>query len=421
MTAIVGFMNKRGVAVAADSAVTLGNTHKVVNSGNKIFTLSKHAPIGIATYGNASFMDTPWEIIIKLCRKHLGKRKFDSLKEYITFFLEFLHSEEFFLAEEFKRQTLLQRAIIFYNISVENSEKYKGYSKEVAAEFLARELLKCKRVNSNPKAARYLEMQTYSYEQFATYFTTIFLANVASMPLLQTKEIQDIFLQSFYQYLRVYVKVDSDSGLVFFGYGEKEIYPSMINYVIADSFDGRLRYLELKGNSIAIASGGTAGCVIPYAQIDVAQTIIRGINPAFLEVLEGALLNVLNGYRRTLLSKIPQTEENVDAIREIGAINHNEVARQFVQNARDVFKQSYTDPLVNTVARLSKEDMAKLAESLVELTSLVRRMSPKEETVGGPIDVAVVSKGDGFIWLKRKHYFDPQLNPNFLNTYNNED
>ena len=36
MTAIVGFMNKHGVAVAADSAVTLGNTHKVVNSGNKI-------------------------------------------------------------------------------------------------------------------------------------------------------------------------------------------------------------------------------------------------------------------------------------------------------------------------------------------------------------------------------------------------
>lgn len=58
MTAIVGFMNKHGVAVAADSAVTLGNTHKVVNSGNKIFTLSKYAPVGIATYGNASFMET---------------------------------------------------------------------------------------------------------------------------------------------------------------------------------------------------------------------------------------------------------------------------------------------------------------------------------------------------------------------------
>jgi hypothetical protein len=36
------------------------------------------------------------------------------------------------------------------------------------------------------------------------------------------------------------------------------------------------------------------------------------------------------------------------------------------------------------------------------------------ETVGGPIDVAVISKGDGFIWIKRKHYFKPELNPHFF-------
>jgi hypothetical protein len=39
------------------------------------------------------------------------------------------------------------------------------------------------------------------------------------------------------------------------------------------------------------------------------------------------------------------------------------------------------------------------------------------ETVGGPIDVAVLSKGDGFIWIKRKHYFKPELNPHFLTNY----
>ena len=42
MTAIVGVLNKHAVAIAADSAVTMGNTHKVINSANKIFTLSKY-------------------------------------------------------------------------------------------------------------------------------------------------------------------------------------------------------------------------------------------------------------------------------------------------------------------------------------------------------------------------------------------
>jgi len=30
----------------------------------------------------------------------------------------------------------------------------------------------------------------------------------------------------------------------------------------------------------------------------------------------------------------------------------------------------------------------------------------RTETVAGPIDVAIISKGDGLIWIKRKHYFD---------------
>ena len=44
-------------------------------------------------------------------------------------------------------------------------------------------------------------------------------------------------------------------------------------------------------------------------------------------------------------------------------------------------------------------------------------MSLERETVGGPIDVAVISKGDGFIWIERKHYFRPELNPHFFSNY----
>jgi hypothetical protein len=36
------------------------------------------------------------------------------------------------------------------------------------------------------------------------------------------------------------------------------------------------------------------------------------------------------------------------------------------------------------------------------------------ETVGGAVDVAVMTRGDGFVWIKRKHYFDPALNPRYF-------
>ena len=63
---------------------------------------------------------------------------------------------------------------------------------------------------------------------------------------------------------------------------------------------------------------------------------------------------------------------------------------------------------------LPKEELAEMAETLVNLTSFKRRVTPSAETVGGPTDVAVISKGDGLVWIKRKHYFDPALNHRYF-------
>jgi len=43
MTAVVGILNKQAVAIAADSAVTIGgvNRHKIFNKANKIFKFLK--------------------------------------------------------------------------------------------------------------------------------------------------------------------------------------------------------------------------------------------------------------------------------------------------------------------------------------------------------------------------------------------
>ncbi len=83
--------------------------------------------------------------------------------------------------------------------------------------------------------------------------------------------------------------------------------------------------------------------------------------------------------------------------------------------------RKHIDPIINTVAHLPKDELAAMAESLVHLTALKRKITLKDtESVGGPIDVAVISKGDGFIWIKRKHYFTPDLNAQFLANYNSE-
>jgi hypothetical protein len=61
---------------------------------------------------------------------------------------------------------------------------------------------------------------------------------------------------------------------------------------------------------------------------------------------------------------------------------------------------------------MQKSELAAMAEAMVNLTALKRHVTTDSETVGGPVDVAIISKGDGFIWIKRKTNYDPTINMN---------
>ena len=56
-------------------------------------------------------------------------------------------------------------------------------------------------------------------------------------------------------------------------------------------------------------------------------------------------------------------------------------------------------------------DAIDLAEFMVELTIKFSRFRPGPPTVGGPIEIASISKHEGFRWIKRKYFFTRELNP----------
>ena len=89
MSAEVILMNKNGIAIAADSAVTIGNKTKIYNTADKMFMLSKYAPVGILIYNSASIMGIQLEIIIKQYRRKLGEKTFQTLKEYCDDFMSY--------------------------------------------------------------------------------------------------------------------------------------------------------------------------------------------------------------------------------------------------------------------------------------------------------------------------------------------
>jgi hypothetical protein len=56
------------------------------------------------------------------------------------------------------------------------------------------------------------------------------------------------------------------------------------------------------------------------------------------------------------------------------------------------------------------QDTIDLAEWLVHTTVMYSRFTPGAATVGGPIEIAAITKHEGFKWVKRKHYFDTKIN-----------
>ncbi len=77
--------------------------------------------------------------------------------------------------------------------------------------------------------------------------------------------------------------------------------------------------------------------------------------------------------------------------------------------AVEVLEQSLARPLVQ--AAMPFQDAIDLAEFLVDTTIKYSRFLPGAPTVGGPIEIAGISKHEGFKWVRRKHYYSQELNP----------
>ena len=57
------------------------------------------------------------------------------------------------------------------------------------------------------------------------------------------------------------------------------------------------------------------------------------------------------------------------------------------------------------------QDAIDLAHFLAETAAKFAHFSMRATTIGGPIEIATITKHEGFKWVKRKHYFSSELNP----------
>lgn len=417
MTAEIAVLNRFGVALAADSAVTIGSG-KIFNSAEKLFALSRTQPVGFMVYGNAYFMNIPWETVLKVYRNDLGSQSFAKLKDYSNHFLEYIKSEPRFTSPDSEKQKI---GMIFSDwlegfLSQLNQYINNTYSHSPDEEELQRVMLIASQEAINQlNGIDFTEGFTQEFfdvfnESYRSYIITIFADNV-NFDI--TDEIVEnlVYIASSLVCSDIYS--DGNSGIVIAGFGEDDLFPALYSYQVEGIFNGVLKYKE--SNRAEIGAYNNAQ-IVPFAQQEMVHAFLTGIDPTLDQEIHQFLdetVNIYPAFIETLIQDIPE-EKRSELINQIFEKGQT-LLLEFQKTLQQTRRKKYINPIVQTVASFPKEELAAMAEALVNLTSIKRKVSNQAETVGGPTDVAVISKKDGFIWIKRKHYFSKDLNYQYFN------
>lgn len=414
MSAGICIMNKNAIALAADSAVTIGQHLAIHNSANKLFALSKIAPVGVIIYSNAELMGVPMELIIKQYKSKLKNRVFPNLIDYVSDFLRFLVSESSLLHFPANENSYVKSVYTDllsglngdYQFSIQRkiNEVQRDLTeqelKEIQIEAVKATLLFVDQLPAIPdlELCNYIraiyndEIKQYISAQFPWIVEPLFSELVEKTCLVFDKN----FMRNGYV------------GLAFAGYGENNIFPQMLHLHISGIANNMVRYATVENISISEEQMST---ITPLAQTDVMQTFLFGINDSFINDIAKELPNQIQIGVNGIADSFFAENKKQSVQQELSRITSN-IIEQIVQKAQ----QQYLLPITQSVATLPIEELALLAESMINITSLRRKVALDNNigTVGGPIDVAIISKCDGFIWLKRKHYFDRAYNPQYF-------
>ena len=309
MTAIVGILNKRGIAIASDSAVTFTNAiqevaiqnknekvisvkDKVVNSGDKMLRLKDNQPVAVMIVGNSLLTKLPWDVIVRWYRKQNDSSGFPKLEDYVQQFKVFVDSE--IIASHIKNDVVLK----------ENERTF----------------------------------------------------------------------------------------LVFAGYGEDEAYPSICQYEVTGINKSKLQW-QLSGS--ANISDEQESNIFTSGQSDIIDAIELGI--------QNERIGVIRKRFQTLIEDL-LTQNLLDSL--IGKIDYPAIR----QEVADLIRESGKDHLrqhLEAIEQFDLQKMACLAENLIKATELHRKITFRQEGVGGLIDLAVITREDGFQWLNRKSWYEP--------------
>ena len=429
MTAVVGILNKRGAAIAADSAVTRTryNNKKITKNGNKMIRLSNCVPISVMLTGNGAYHRTRWDIIIRHYRQHRGDIAHPTVEACVHDFFRYIADNHLFCEDEIIKRWICDElnqlfehadANVDFTVKERDDDNRLKSSKTYLKSFLAQ----LHRYQTYwLKTGVSAQFKDYTPEQFHVFIgdmITDFLSekeyqedgfNFNNFPKEFLASLKDDLESTLMTRLTTRRHHDDGSAeLVFTGFGSEQEYPSLVSTVVFEGFDNRVNYHILPEDIICISDDNPVA-ICPFAQKDVIKSLLRGLHVDYSRIIANAIQDIYRPFGNVIFD-INEDDKEFDNLNfmdfqmMLQDVRTDDLDRKFV-NANVRYLNKKQRKWEKNLEDYDLLAMAALAQSLIDLTGFHRILTFSQEGVGGPVDLAVITKNEGFTWLSRKSWY----------------
>ncbi|RLK36174.1 hypothetical protein [Cupriavidus plantarum] len=410
MTCEVVVANRMGVALAADSADGIGGETYTFGAC-KIQQLSFAAPVGIMFFGAAELCGVSWELIVKAFRASLRRTTMCTLEDYATALVRFVEGNDALFPTE-------QRLALFRAMAVRSV-------RSLLAEVQSQQ--ETGAVGSSPPAVLAQIRETLQGHMLPFGCSEMDLrktidthmawlsgdcvkeaANTEELRLVARElplgKLCEAAVRNLYVNFRT-ISGAPPTGVVLVGFGDEDAFPGVLE----------LQCYGLGFDKLITAGRGSVKkkvdhrnsvCIEAYAQTDAVEFFVGGYTNQIKETIGRAYRQHVGRFADAVMDATGGASD----IEELLGRSAADFERQWSEE----LIRGNLEPLRAVVEGMSLEQLAELAEALVMLEAFKERTTRRTHSVGGPVDVAVITRSEGLVWIKRKHYFGSTLNYRFF-------
>lgn len=394
MTSQVVLFNGSGIAIASDSAQTTGGS--VVETAEKIFPSPEPHQFAVIISGSAFLHFYPIDTLISEWFATLGTKRLPTAKSYSDSFVQFLDNSGLF-SDEWQINfvyrcfvDLLRRVAHLADEDAGESDVVDivAASTKLMSEFTMPPLDGVDDTWLSKMLDTFLtwdNLQRWCGYQWPQHWVGSNGEDPAEVEQEEVAALRELMVT----YLSRSLWEHEKTSVALVGFGEHEIMPSFYHRDLRAHICGKTLGRIQQEQKFDPSQVGRYVGYQALAQADAIELFVRGVAWGIYSAAKGQLEDSL------ATALLGGESVNEELIAEMKTRSVDAIGRVFQENDKlELFK--------STISSLPVASLASVAQALIQVQALSILLDGELRTVGGSIDTAVISRGNGFVWVQHK-------------------